>query len=90
MSKFSEFIKDDKMGGEVKKEVREEDLNKIIDKYSTYSQDDLMKEFLQETERKKENGELDEDQLMRVKNILTPYLTHEQIERLNQLINMVK
>lgn len=89
MSKFSEFIKENKPTDNIKTKVIEEDISKIIDKYSTYSQDDLMKEFLQETERKKENGELDAEQLNGVKNILMPYLSEPQVERLNQLLDMV-
>ena len=90
MSSFNDFLKEEDVVEEVKNATIEQDVNELIDKYSTYSQEDLMAEFLKESERKKLNGELDDGQLSRVKNILAPYLSAEQQEKLNNLLNMVK
>lgn len=92
MSKFSDFVKDEN-NSEVKhirEKVSEENLSKLIDKYSTYSQDDLMEEFVKEGARKKENGELSDENLLKIKNVLTPYLNSEQQQKLNDLLNKVK
>lgn len=90
MTKFSEFVNEDISKKVKKEEKQKEDISKLIDKYSTYNESDLMQEFLKESIKKKENGELDNDNLLRVKNILTPYLNEDQKEKLNNLLNMVK
>lgn len=93
MSKFSDFVKDEnngKINVNFDKEKQNDDFKKLIDKYSTYSEDDLMKEFLEEGIKKKENGELSEDNLLKIKNVLFPYLDDTQKQKLNDLLNMVK
>jgi len=93
MSKFSDFVKDEnngKINVNFDKEKQNDDFKKLIDKYSTYSEDDLMKEFLEEGIKKKENGELSEDNLLKIKNVLSPYLDDTQKQKLNDLLNMVK
>ena len=91
MSKFSDFVKDENNGKErVENQPNTEDISKLIDKYSTYSQADLMDEFLKESERKKQNGELSDDDVIKLKTTLAPLLNDEQKSRLNDLLNMVK
>ena len=48
-----------------------------------------MQEFLRLTESKRNNGTLNND-LERMKNTLTPFLSSEQIEKMNDIINKVK
>ena len=67
MGTFNEFLQGNK--DDEKNKTVKQDIDELIDKYSTYSHDDLMNEFLQESERKKQNGELDENQLNKIKNI---------------------
>lgn len=87
MGSFSDFLKED---NSVKSKIQEQNINDLIDKYSTYNEDDLMEEFLKEGKLKKDNGELDDNQLDKVRKILTPYLSAEQQEKLNNLLDMVK
>ena len=91
MGSFSEFLKNDHIKEDKNFSTnKEQEISQLIDKYSTYNHDELMDEFLKETEKKKENGEIDDEKLSKVKNLLTPYLSQEQMERLNDLIDMVK
>lgn len=90
MSKFSEFIKQDQSRIREEKEIKKEDVSELIDKYSTYSEDELMREFLTESKRKKDRGELSDDQVLKMKELLSPYLDGHQKEKLEELIKMVK
>lgn len=91
MTKFSEFIKEEnKNNMQSKVSEIQYDIDELIDKYSTYSTDELMKEFLKETEKQKERGELNAEKLDNIKNVLFPHLTEEQKDRLNQLLSMVR
>lgn len=94
MSKFSEFVESDKTSFEVddklKKEKEKEDLSNLIDKYSTYSESELMNEFISESEKRKNSGEFSEENLSKIKNVLSPYLNETQKQKLNDLLNMVK
>lgn len=66
-----------------------ESTEKLIDKYSKYSTDELMNEFIKLTEEKKRNGTLNSD-IERYNSILDPYLTEEQKSKMNDLFNKVK
>ncbi len=89
MPKFSEYIKND-----VKKEnfagVDNAELNDAINKYSDYSEQELINEFLSETNKKKQSGELNDEKIEKMKETLLPYLNDKQKTKLNQIINMVK
>lgn len=66
-----------------------ENIENIINKYSNFTSDELMQEFLKLTENKRNNGTLNGD-LERMKNTLTPFLNREQLDRMNDIINKVK
>ena len=91
MGNFSDFINNDSYSKteNIKSEASKEDLQKIVDKYSGLSSDELMREFLRMTAEKKKNGELDHSELSNIKNTIMPYLDENQKAKLNSLINMV-
>ena len=88
MAKFSDFIKEDTVGQTKKND--EENIEKIMAKYSDYSEDELMSEFIKESVRKRENGELTEEQLDRISNLLKPYLNDMQKQKLDDLFGVIK
>lgn len=90
MSKFSDFVNNDTLNNDNKKNNGNKDINELINKYSTLSNDELMHEFLTETAKRKENGELTAEYISKVKNILKPHLTKEQIAKLDVLLEMVE
>lgn len=96
MSNFSEYIRNNKNvtgdNEDRKKEKKysKQDLKDMIDRYSGYGQDQLMKEFVKLTLEKKRRGELKDSEIEKLKNTLFPMLTDEQKNNLNQLLEMVK
>ncbi len=87
MAKFSEYIKNDipKVSSE-----REGEINDLVNKYRGYSEDELVNEFVRQTNFKRQNGEMDDAGLDRIKDTLSPYLNKEQQARLNEIMKMVK
>lgn len=68
----------------------EEDLYNMIEKYSNYTGNELMREFLKLTLEKKKNGELDNKAIATLKETLTPMLNEEQKDNLNKILEMVE
>lgn len=87
MGKFSEFVENE---DNIKVDSKEQQISNLIDKYSTYSEAELMDEFISESARKRQNGELDDKNMQRIESILSPYLSSEQKEKLANLLNSVK
>jgi len=96
LGNFSEYIKNSKVkssennsnNDKIKNEnARYEDL---INKYSEYSNDKLLSEFINLTMQRKRQGNLSDTELNNIKNMLLPYLNNEQKINLEKLIDMVK
>lgn len=87
MGKFSEFVENE---DNIKIDNKEQEISDLIEKYSAYSEAELMDEFVQESARKRQNGELDDKKVQQIENILSPYLSSEQKEKLASLLNSVK
>ena len=88
MAKFSEFVS----SNEYKKqdETVNETVENLMEKYSTYSESELLNEFLKESVKKRENGELDDEQMDKIRRLLSPYLSGEQSEKLDELFRIIK
>jgi hypothetical protein len=91
MSNFSDFINknigNDNTGSAA---YSKEDLQSKIDKYSNYSEDKLLNEFVKLTMEKKKRGELLDVELENLKNTISPMLNIEQKKSLERLIQLVK
>ena len=70
--------------------LSEQDLEKLIDKYSELDNDTLMKEFLKITLEKKKQGKLSDSELSILKNSILPYLNESQKQSLNSILEIVK
>lgn len=93
MSNFSEFIKNNNNVKESKQENHKysnDELQDMINKYSTLSEDKLINEFIKLTIEKKRKGELSDSQLEQLKKTIVPMLDEKQVESLNNLIQLVK
>lgn len=93
MSNFSDFIKENKDDVNTNTKIEKQDNKKIedmIDKYSKYSNDKLLSEFMKLTLEKKKNGTLTEGELNKLKSTLEPFLNLEQQSMLHKIIQMVK
>ena len=88
---FSDYM--NKPEPETKKNISKintEDLEKLIDKYSEYESDDLLKEFLKMTLERKKQGNLKNSELENIKQTVTPYLDNNQRQSLEKLLDMIK
>lgn len=97
MTNFSDFVKDKNSKQDSKtenynkntNEMSNEKLEDLISKYSSYSNDKLLSEFMRLTLEKKQRGELSESELNNIKSTILPYLNEEQKRNLENLIKMV-
>lgn len=92
MSSFNDFIKDNKDGESIKDTYTEDRNKKLEDKINEYqklSSNELMQEFIKLTIEKKRNGELTKNELENIKQTIIPYLSEEQRQSLQNLLDMV-
>ncbi len=97
MGNFSDYINSTNINkttsGESRKEIKEcsyENLEKLIDKYSSLDDDILMKEFLKMTIERKKQGNLSESELEILKSTILPYLNDKQKESLEKILEIVR
>lgn len=91
MSNFSDYIKEENNRVEEKVSVTEkQNLEEMINKYSSYSKNDLMSEFLKMTLEKKKKGELSSSEINNLKSTIVPFLNSEQKENLDKILQMVE
>lgn len=65
-------------------------LQETLSKYQNLSQDQLMSELFKEAGRLKQNGTLNESNLNMLKSTLSPMLSNEQNQQLNDILNKIK
>lgn len=97
MGNFSDYVNSTMVNktesSENKKEIKEcsyENLEKLIDKYSSLDDDVLMKEFLKMTIERKKQGNLNDEELELLKSTIIPYLNNKQKESLQKILEIVK
>ena len=79
--KFSEYNVDTKKQYEKIKEDNPETVNNVeeqLKKYENLSQAELMQEFIKESKKQKQNGNLDRDKMENIKSTLLPFLNSNQ------------
>lgn len=94
MGNFSDYIKNNNENKNIKqntnKKLDEQDLEKLIDKYSDMNSDALLQEFMRMTIEKKRRGELTNSELENIKNTMLPYLNENQKNSLAKMMEMIK
>ena len=65
-------------------------LQESLQKYQNLSQSELMSELLKEAGKLKQDGTLNESSLAMLKSTLSPMLSQEQNEQLNNILNKIK
>ena len=65
-------------------------LQSMIDDYSGLSENELLKEFLSKTMERKVKGELNDDELEKIKDTISPMLNDSQKKKMNELFDMVR
>ena len=90
--KFSEYNVDTKKQYEKIKENNPETVNNVeeqLKKYENLSQAELMQEFIKESKKQKQNGNLDRDKMENIKSTLLPFLNSNQQKQLDYLMGIV-
>lgn len=95
MGKFSDFVNNQindmiNNNPSSEKNLSQDDLEKLINKYSSYNQNDLIGEFMRLTYEKKRNGELSASDIDNIKRTIIPFLNDEQKNNLEKLLSMVE
>lgn len=66
-----------------------EQAKNIYDKYKDFTHDELVNEFISTSKQKINEGKLSKEKINQTANLLSPYLTNEQKEMLNNLIGKI-
>ena len=88
LKNFSDFVNNEQKTIKVKdetfksEEFKQEDLEKLIDMYSGFSEDKLLGEFVKMTIERKKKGNLDYNELSHIRSTIEPFLNTEQKENL--------
>lgn len=94
-NRFSNF-KEREWVEEIKEKVKEipkeekENITNMYDKYSQFSSDELLSEFIKTSKQRRADGTLNDSELARMKETLLPFLSEEQKGRLNQLLDLIR
>lgn len=94
MSKnFSDYIKSQKKDSydTVSKNasVKKEELEKLIEMYSGLSEDKLISEFIKMTIERKKQGNLDTQEMVRIRSTIEPFLNEQQKQNLNKVFELI-
>ena len=90
--KFSDYNVDTKKQYEKIKEdnpAAENNVEEQLKKYENLSQAELMQEFIKESKKQKQNGNLDRDKMENIKSTLLPFLNSNQQKQLDYLMGIV-
>lgn len=66
------------------------DINTMINRYSQMNQNEIFNEFLKVADEKKRNGTLTLEYINNIRSALFPYLTEEQKQTFNNLVNYIR
>lgn len=98
MKNFSEFIENFEQKEKSSKKINEQDLKNKYEqkikedymKYSTYSEDELTNLLFKEVQRQKQQGTFDFERLKNAVEMLMPYITPEQKQKINNILSNIK
>ena len=88
-NKFSDFSSSSGNTNK-KQDVDSEYLQGLINNYSKLSPSDLMNEFMKLSAEKKRNGSLNDNEILRIKQTIFPYLNESQKHMFNNLMEGIK
>ena len=78
---------------QAKEKVQQEDMSgfeELIKNYSSYSEEELISEFLRLTKEGKQNGTLNTESLKQLSQTIKPMLTPKQQKMLDMFLNYVE
>lgn len=93
MGKFSEYIKTNveiKETESITRGEKVEQIEDLLDRYSRLNREELMAEFLRESNRLKQNGGLNDEQVNSIESVLKPHLNETQQNMFDSLMTEIK
>ena len=90
--KFSEFKAEPKVEFVKFKKENPEKVESIEDelkKYENLSSEELMAEFIKESRKQRNSGELTDEKINNIKQTLKPFLNDAQQQKLNDLLGVI-
>lgn len=92
MPRFSEFVKNNQTPNNTKsnKKMDENDIQNVLEKYSSFSKEQLMDEFLKASKQKKQEGGLSDEECSKLTSVLSPYLSESQKQQMAELLERGK
>ncbi len=88
MKSLSDFSKE-KLEKENKK-ISEDDIKEAYDKYKNLSEDELLSTLFKEVDKQKQNGTFDLENLKSLVSSMSPMLTDEQLNNINNLLERLR
>ena len=88
MKSLSDFSKE-KLEKENKK-ISEDDIKEAYDKYKNLSEDELLSTPFKEVDKQKQNGTFDLENLKSLVSSMSPMLTDEQLNNINNLLERLR
>ena len=89
MGKFSDFSKSYSKE-ENKNKIKKESIEDMYEKYSKLDSSSLMDEFIKISLERKKKGELSDTYFENIKSTLFPYLSEDQKNYYNELVDKIK
>lgn len=86
--KSTKKIEDNNSDG-IDKNLKEEDVQKIIDERSGKTEEELIKELKAEVNKSKQEGKFSEDDVQKFKNTVLPFLSAEQKDKLDEILKII-
>ncbi len=87
--KSTKKIEDNNNSDGIDKNLKEEDVQKIIDERSGRTEEELIKELKAEVNKSKQEGKFSEDDVQKFKNTVLPFLSAEQKDKLDEILKII-
>lgn len=89
-NKFSDYTKNYSQQNKCEEKSSKESIEELYNRYSKYDNQSLLDEFLKLSIERKRKGELTDEYFQNLKNTLSPYLTDEQKDYYDNLVDKIK
>ena len=89
---FKDYCKDEKFGNGIKEDLDDktkDNIGKIYDKYKDKNEDELKEELFNTINKQKQDGTFNKDSLENTLNKISPFLTQEQNQKINEILNKI-
>ena len=89
---FKDYCKDEKLSNGIKEDLDDktkDNIGKIYDKYKDKNEDELKEELFNTINKQKQDGTFNKDSLENTLNKISPFLTQEQNQKINEILKKI-